>query len=62
MSVRPKTLSVAQHKVLAREAGVRYHRRTTTRGLKSNWEISAAFVTTCANGYTFFFVMVFMVF
>ena len=45
---------MAQHKVLAREAGARYHRRTTTRGLKSNWEVSAAFVTTRANSYTFF--------
>ena len=48
--------SVAQHKVLAPEAGFRYHRRTTTRGLKSNWEVRSAFVVTCVNGKTFFFL------
>ena len=45
-----ETVSVAQHMVLALEAGVRYHGRTITRGFKSNWELSAAFVTTRANG------------
>ena len=43
---------MAQHRVLAREARVRYHGRTTTRGFKSNWEVSAAFVTSRANGYS----------
>ena len=50
-----ETISVAQHRVLAREAGVRYHGRTTIRGLKSNWEVCAAFVTTRGYGQTFFF-------
>ena len=45
-----QTFSVAQHRLLARVAGVRYHDRTTSRGFKSNCEISAAFVTTRANG------------
>ena len=48
-----KTVSAAKSLstvVLAREAGVRYRGRTTTRGFKSNWEVSAAFVTTRANG------------
>ena len=49
-----KTISVAQHRVLAREAVVRYHGRTTIRGLKSNWEVCAAFVTTRGYGQTFF--------
>ena len=31
---------VAQHRVLAREAGVRFHGGTTTRGFKSNWEVT----------------------
>ena len=57
-----KTLYAAQHRVLAREVGVRYHGRTTTRGIKSNWEVSATVVTTRANGETFFFFTVFMVF
>ena len=39
-------MSVAQHRFLAREARVRYHDVTTTRGVKGNWEISATFVTT----------------
>ena len=38
-----KTVSVAQLRVLAREAEVRYHGRTTTRRCESNWEVSAAF-------------------
>ena len=42
--------SVAQHRVLAQEAWVRYHGRTTIRGFKSNWEVSSAVVTTRANG------------
>ena len=58
--------SGAQHRVLAREAGVRYHGRTTPRGFNtprgSNWEVSAAFVTTRANGWTFFFFLVLMFF
>ena len=35
------TVSVAhvQHRVLARETGVRYHGWTTTRGFKSNGEV-----------------------
>ena len=45
-----KNFSVAQHKVLAREAGIRFHRRTATRGLRNNREVSAAFVTIRANG------------
>ena len=47
---------MAQPRVLAREAGVRYHGRTNTRDLKSNWEVSAAFFTKRANGYTIFFL------
>ena len=43
---------MAQHRVPAQEAGVRYHGRTTNRGFKSNWEVSAAFVTSRANGYS----------
>ena len=45
----------AQHRVLAREVGVRYHGRTTTRGIKSNWDVSATVVD-------FLFFTVFMVF
>ena len=46
--------SVAQHRVRAREVGVRNHGRTTTQGFESNWEVGAAFVTTRANSQTFF--------
>jgi len=42
--------SVAQHRVLARETGVRYHGPTVTQGLKNNWVENAAFVTTLAHG------------
>ena len=51
VSVRPYLwLSGSEHRVLAWEAGVQYHGRMTTRGFKSNWEVSSAFVTTRANG------------
>ena len=51
--------SVAQCRLLSREAGVRYHDRTTIRDYNSNWERSAAFVTKRANGLTFFFLCFF---
>jgi len=49
VGVRPCLGSVAQPRIFVREAGVRYHGRTTNRGFKSNCEVSAAFVTTRAN-------------
>ena len=54
--------SVAQCRLLSREAGVRYHDRTTMRGYKSNWERSATFVTKRANCLTFLFFYGFYVF
>ena len=56
MSERKTCGSVAQHRVLAWEAAVLYHGRTTTRHCISNWKVSAAFVITLANGETFFFL------
>ena len=46
---------MAQHRVLAREAGVRYHGSTNTRGFKSNWEVSAAFISTHVMNGAFFY-------
>ena len=50
MSVRPFLWLSGSAQGFAWEAGVRYHGRSTTRGCKSNWEVSAAFVTTRASG------------
>ena len=47
------TLSVAQ-RVLSREAEVRYHGRTTSRGFQGNREVSSAFVTTPSFFYSFY--------
>ena len=47
--------SVAQHRVLAWEAGVRYHSWTITRGLKRKCEVNAAFVTTRFLWFLWFF-------
>ena len=55
MSVRP-FLWLSGSAQGSRTGGrVRYHSRTTTRGFKRNREVSAAFVTTRANG-SFFYV------
>ena len=47
---------MAQHRVSAREAGVRYQGRVTIRVLKSNEEVSSTVVSTRANGWAFFFL------
>ena len=54
MRLNPLCGSVVQHRVLAREAGVRYHGRTTSRGFKGNGEVSSAFFSTRANGFFFY--------
>lgn len=41
---------VMKHRVLAHEVGVRHQGRTITQGLNNDWEESAAFVITPANG------------